>query len=89
MASIKAFKKDVNTEIANFIDAIYEVELTQPEIDLKKTDALIDEALDAFDDLIDQVNAVKREKSKASFKKLNAHYTKTLEGLHAKLQKLA
>ena len=89
MASIKAFKKDVNTEIAILIDAIYEIELTHPEVDLKKTDALIDEAITAFDNLIAEVNAAKRNKSKDSFKALKEKYTKTLVGLHAKLAKLA
>lgn len=89
MASIKAFKKDVNTEIATLIDAIYEIELTHPEVDLKKTDALIDEAITAFDTLIAEVNAAKRNKSKDCFKALKEKYTKTLTGLHAKLNKLA
>jgi hypothetical protein len=89
MASIKAFKKDVNTEIATLIDAIYEIELTHPEVDLKKTDALIDEAITAFDTLIAEVNAAKRNKSKDGFKALKEKYTKTLTGLHAKLNKLA
>ena len=89
MASIKAFKKDVNTEIATLIDAIYEIELTHPEVDLKKTDALIDEAITAFDTLIAEVNAAKRNKSKDGFKALKEKYTKTLTGLHTKLNKLA
>ncbi len=89
MASIKAFKKDVNTEIATLIDAIYEIELTHPEVDLKKTDALIDEAITAFDTLIAEVNAAKRNKSKDRFKALKEKYIKTLTGLHAKLNKLA
>lgn len=89
MASIKAFKKDVNTEIATLIDAIYEIELTHPEVDLKKTDALIDEAITAFDTLIAEVNAAKRNKSKDGFKALREKYTKTLTGLHTKLNKLA
>ena len=89
MASIKAFKKDLNTEIATLIDAIYEIELTHPEVDLKKTAALIDEAIAAFDTLIAEVNAAKRNKSKDSFKALKEKYTKTLTGLHAKLNKLA
>jgi hypothetical protein len=89
MASIKAFKKDVNNAIGMLIDAIYYLELSNPKLDLKKSEALIDEALDVFDGLIAEVHEAKREGSKAAYQALKANYTKKIGGLEAKLQKLA
>ncbi|MGA0430980.1 MAG: hypothetical protein ACO3M9_03265 [Flavobacteriaceae bacterium] len=89
MASIKAFKKDVNNAIGMLIDAIYYLELSNPKLDLKKSEALIDEALEVFDGLIAEVHEAKREGSKAAYQALKANYTKKIGGLEAKLQKLA
>ena len=89
MASIKAFKKDVNNAIGMLIDAIYYLELSNPKLDIKKSEALIDEALEVFDSLIVEVHEAKREGSKAAYQALKANYTKKIGGLEAKLQKLA
>jgi predicted nucleotide-binding protein (sugar kinase/HSP70/actin superfamily) len=89
MASIKAFKKDVNNAIGMLIDAIYYLELSNPKLDLKKSEALIDEVLEVFDGLIAEVHEAKREGSKAAYQALKANYTKKIGGLEAKLQKLA
>jgi hypothetical protein len=88
MASIKGFKKDVNTAIGTLIDTIYYLELSNPKMDLKKSEALIDEALEVFDSLITEVHGAKREGSKAAFQALKTNYDKKMAGLEAKLQKL-
>lgn len=88
MASIKAFKKDVNNAIGMLIDAIYYLELSNPKLDIKKSEALIDEALEVFDSLIAEVHEAKREGSKAAYQALKANYAKKIGGLEAKLQKL-
>ena len=61
MSSIKQLKKDINNEIGDLIEDIYLWELSNPTADLSKSEKLIDEAILAFDDLIQQVNAVTGE----------------------------
>ena len=57
MPSIKQLKKDINNEIGDLIEDIYLWELSNPTADLSKSEKLIDEAILAFDDLIQQINA--------------------------------
>ena len=56
MASIKILKKDINFVLADIIEEIYVKELENPEIDLKKSGALIDEAIVIFDALISKIH---------------------------------
>ena len=63
MPSIKQLKKDINNEIGDLIEDIYLWELSNPTADLSKSEKLIDEAILAFDDLIQQINAVSGDNS--------------------------
>lgn len=56
MASIRDLKRDINYVLGDIIEATYLHEIANPKIDLKKTDAIIDEAIAVFDDLITKVN---------------------------------
>jgi hypothetical protein len=58
MASIKQLKKDINNDIGAIIEDIYLWELSNPDADLSKSEQLIEEALQVFDDLITKINAV-------------------------------
>ncbi len=52
MASIRELKKDINYVLGDIIEAVYIWELTNPSKDNKKAEAIIDEAIVTFDDLI-------------------------------------
>ena len=64
MANIRDLKKDI-------IEAVYIWELTNPSKDDKKAEAIIDEAILTFDDLIEKVNDKKAENKKQHFKTIN------------------
>ena len=68
MASIKNLKKDINYVLGDIIDE----SLVSSNGDAKKTEAVIDEAIDIFDDLITKVNAKDVENKKAHFKAIEA-----------------
>lgn len=68
MASIKNLKKDINYVLGDIIEAVYIWEITNPEKGTDKSDKIIDEAIDTFDDLIAKVNAKGVEDKKAHFK---------------------
>ena len=53
------------------IEAVYIWELTNPEKDTKKSEKIIDEAIDTFDDLIAKVNAKDVDNRKSHFKSIN------------------
>ena len=58
MASIKLLKKEINNDIGDLIEEIYLWELSNPDGDLTKSEKLIEEAINVFDDLMVKINAV-------------------------------
>ena len=71
MASVRDLKKDINYVLSDIIEAVYIWELTNPEKDNKNAEAIIDEAIETFDDLIAKVNQKDVENKKKPFKDIN------------------
>ncbi|OAB81562.1 hypothetical protein [Cochleicola gelatinilyticus] len=71
MASIRDLKKDINYVLGDIIEAVYIWELTNPEKDNKEAEAIIDEAIVTFDELIVKVNENDVENKKKHFKAVN------------------
>lgn len=68
MASIKNLKKDINHTLGDIIEECYVWELVNPEAETKKSQEIIDEAIEAYDSLLDRVNAKNVENRKSHFK---------------------
>ena len=64
-------KKDINYVLGDIIEAVYIWELTNADKDNKKAEAIIDEAIVTFDDLITKVNQKDVENKKKHFKAIN------------------
>jgi hypothetical protein len=58
MSSIKQLKKNINNDIGTIIEDIYLWELSNPDADLSKSEKLIEEAIQIFDDLVKKINSV-------------------------------
>ena len=56
MASVRDLKRNINDVIGDIIEAVYIWELSNPKADNKKAEAIIDEAITTFDELIVKVN---------------------------------
>ena len=69
MASIKDLKKDINYVLGDVIEYTLDVSILKNEI--QKGDAIIDEAIVTFDDLIAKMNANNVENKKAHFKSIS------------------
>ena len=52
MANVRNLKKDINYVLGDIIEAVYIWESANPDKDRKKSEAIIDEAIATFDDLI-------------------------------------
>ena len=61
MANIRDLKKDINFVLGDIIDAVYIWEAINPKEDHSKSEAIIDDAIVTFDDLIAKVNDNKVE----------------------------
>ena len=84
MASIKNLKKDINYVLGDIIDECI-VSVTG---DQKKIEAIVDEAIVIFDELIAKVNAKNIEKKKAHFKAIEEELEKKATKLLTKVNKL-
>ncbi|MFT7072211.1 hypothetical protein [Patiriisocius sp. Uisw_017] len=72
MANKRDLKKDINYVLGDIIEAVYIWELTNPEKETKKSQAVIDNAITTFDELIVKVNQRDVENPKQHFKAVNA-----------------
>jgi len=88
MASIKNLKKDINYILGDVIEECYTWELLNPKADRKASEAIINESIDAFDTLIEMVNAKDVENKKAHFKSIEASLEATANKLVEKVNKL-
>ncbi len=70
MASVKNLKKNINHVLGDIIEECYVWELVNPEADTKKSEAIIDETIAAFDNLLDKVHAKDIENKKSHFKSI-------------------
>lgn len=84
MASIKNLKKDINYVLGDVIDEC----LSKLTDDTKKSEAIIDEAITVFDDLMAKVNAKNVENKKAHFKSISAELEAKATELLDKISKL-
>jgi len=81
MPSIKSLKKEINNDIGDLIEEIYLWELSNPKGDLTKSEKLIEEAIQIFDDLMAKINSIGGENLKVKFKALNEERKKLMETL--------
>lgn len=83
MSSIKNLKKDINYVLGDIIDLCI-----AKNADPKKKEALVDEVIDAYDDLIAKVNTKKVEDKKAHFKTINSTFETQAISLLEKVNQL-
>lgn len=72
MASIKNLKRDINYTLGDIIEECYVWELVNPKAKTDKSEAIIDEAIATFDELITKVHAKDVENKRAHYKSISA-----------------
>jgi hypothetical protein len=88
MANIRDLKKDINYVLGDIIEAVYVWELSNPDKDAKKSEAVIDEAIATFDDLITKVNDKSVDNRRAHLKSVNKELEDKGRKLIEKINKL-
>jgi hypothetical protein len=82
MSSIKQLKKNINNDIGAIIEDIYLWELSNPDEDLSKSEKLIEEAIQVFDDLVKKINSVVTNgKLKKQFKAIQQERNQSIKTL--------
>ena len=88
MANVRDLKKDINYVLGDIIEAVYVWEYSNTDKDTKKSEAIIDEAINTFDELIAKVNDKKAENKKAHFKAISSELEDKGRALIEKINKL-
>ncbi|HLT33050.1 MAG TPA: hypothetical protein VKZ98_04615 [Aquaticitalea sp.] len=88
MGNIRDLKKDINYVLGDIIEAVYVWEYTNTSKDTKQSEAIIDEAIETFDELIAKVNDKKVENKKAHFKSIQNELETKGRALIEKVNKL-
>ncbi|GAA3564860.1 hypothetical protein [Snuella lapsa] len=88
MANKRDLKKDINYVLGDIIEAVYVWEYANTDKDTKESSAIIDEAIEVFDDLIAKVNNRSVEDKKAHFKAINNELEAKGKALIEKVNKL-
>lgn len=88
MASVKNLKKDINYVLGDVVDAIYLWEMYQTKVDTKATQVIVEEAFNAYDQLIARVNQKKIENKKAHFSSIRKDLETVANSLVEKVNSL-
>ena len=88
MASIKNLKKDINDVLGDVIGECYVWELENPKADNRKSEAIIDEAVETFDQLIAKIHSKDVENKKEHFRSISAELESKATALLEKVNKL-
>ncbi len=88
MANIRNLKKDINYVFGDIIEAVYIWELSNPKGDNKKSEAIIDEAIAGFDELIAKVNDKSVDDRRTHLKTVNKELESKGRELIEKINKL-
>jgi len=88
MANIKNLKKDINYILGDIISECSAWELDNPKADTKKTEKIVDEVIETFDELIAKVHTKDVENKKIHFKGIAAELESKATKLLEKVNKL-
>jgi len=88
MANVRNLKKDINYVLGDIIEAVYLWEMATTGKPTETSNAVIDEALDTFDTLIQKVNAKDVENKKAHFRQVHQELEEAARQLVAKVNAL-
>lgn len=88
MANVRDLKKDINYVLGDIIEAVYVWEYANTDKDTKKSEAIIDEAIETFDVLIAKVNDKNVDNKKAHFKSITNELEEKGRALIDKINKL-
>ena len=88
MASVKNLKKDLNNIIGEIIQSINLWELDKSDKDLSKSEKLVDQCFDAFDEIIKKIHQKDVKNKKEHFKNVSLDLTVKASALVALFNKL-
>ncbi|AXO81494.1 hypothetical protein DZC78_14220 [Olleya aquimaris] len=88
MANKRDLKKDINYVLGDIIEAVYVWEFSNTDKDTKDSEAIIDDAINTFDELIAKTNDKSVENKKAHFNAIKSDLETKGRALIERINKL-
>ncbi|MGJ5642286.1 hypothetical protein [Formosa sp. S-31] len=88
MANVRDLKKDINYVLGDIIEAVYVWEYSNTDKGTEQSEAIIDDAISTFDNLIAKVNNKSVEDKKSHFKAINQELEDKGRALIERINKL-
>lgn len=88
MANKRDLKKDINYVLGDIIEAVYVWEYSNTDKDDKKSGAIIDDAINTFDELIAKTNAKNVDNKKTHFNSIKVELEDKGRALIDRINKL-
>jgi len=88
MANVRNLKKDINYVLGDIIESVYVWELTNTDKDNKSSQAIVEEAIQNFDELMAKVNDKTAENKKQHYKSISKELEDKANALVEKVNKL-
>jgi len=88
MSSRKHLKKEINDTLGALIEEVYVKELSSPELDTKKSEKIIDEAISLFDDLIQQMHNDSGDSAKKHYSAIRSSLQEKASAISIKIEQL-
>lgn len=88
MSSRKHLKKEINDTLGALIEEVYVKELSLPELDTKKSEKIIDEAISLFDDLIQQMHNDTESSAKKHYNAIRNSLKEKASAISVKIEQL-
>lgn len=88
MSSRKHLKKEINDTLGALIEEVYVKELSSPELDTKKSEKIIDEAISLFDDLIQQMHNDTEGSAKKHYNAIRNSLKEKASAISVKIEQL-
>ncbi len=88
MASVKNLKKDINYTLGDLIGECRIWELENPQADISKSEAIVDEVIDIFDELVKRVHQKDVENKKVHYKSISTDLENKVNQIAEKINNL-
>lgn len=88
MPSKKQLKKEINDTLGALIEEVYVKELSAEKLDVKKSEAIIDEAIALFDELIQSMHSQGDSSAKQHFSGIRTQLKEKSSELSNKIEAL-
>ncbi|MFV0249127.1 MAG: hypothetical protein ACK5H1_09265 [Tenacibaculum sp.] len=88
MASIKNLKKDINYILGDIVEDCYNWQVLNPKANFADSEAIIDDAISIFDNLLNKINSKNIDNKKSHYKAIRRELKNNIKSLSIRIDNL-